>query len=262
MSFLVYIKNQQNPLLYKHPIQVKATSNQDIYRRNYLQEFIKSQQNINGELKNASIKINSLLYETKLEQKQQYTHLSKQLEDHEKRTTPLIDHINKQDEAYKMFLQKFKAIDTFNQEILKRYEEEELVNQAIIDQLTHQDTAMHQLSKKIDQFENHQTNLSSQLDSQTDINDQILKTIEIQESFHKTILERIDQQEAINLKTSRELDNLKATIFERISYIVDKIEENYRHITGYVGQLFTKTQTMKIKQPTTETKEKEKTLTK
>lgn len=262
MSFLVYIKNQQNPLLYKQPKQVRTTSNQEVFRRNYLQEFIQNQQNMNGELKNASTNLNTLLHETKHEQQQHYHQLTKQLVDQEKRTIPLLENINKQEEAYEMFLKKFAAIDSFNQEIIKKYEEEGLVNQAIIDQLTLQDTAINQLAQRIDQFREQHSNVSEQLVSQKEINDQILSTIEIQESFHKTILERLDHQEAINLKTSRELDSLKATIFERISYVVEKIEENYRQITGYFAQFFNKSSLMREKDQSPEKKEKETTLSK
>lgn len=258
MSFLVYIKNQQKPLLYKQPINVEASSNQQVFRRNYLHEFMKNQEYLNGELKNASTHLNTLLEESKNVQHQHYHQLTNQLVEQEKRTIPLLENINKQEEAYEMFIQRFATIDSFNQDIIKKYEEEGLINQTIIDQLTLQDTAMNQLSKKLDQFKEQHSNVSEQLISQKEINDQILNTIEIQESFHKTILERIDQQEAINLKTSRELDSLKATIFERISFVVEKIEENYRQITGYFSQLFNRS--IRNKEQSDEKKEKEKIL--
>lgn len=256
-EFLVYIKNQQNPLLYKQSTTVEATSNQQIFRRNYLHEFMENQQHMNGELKHASTHLNTLLQETKHEQHKYYQELTKQLVDQEKRTVPLLENINKQEEVYELFIQKFSAIDSFNKDIIKKHEEDGVMNQTIIDQLTLQDTAINQFAKKLDQFKEQHSNVSEQLVSQKEINDQILNTIEIQESFHKTILERLDQQEAINLKTSRELDSLKATIFERISFVVEKIEENYRQITGYFSQLFNKSSSTRNKEQLTEQKEKE-----
>ncbi|WP_226527387.1 hypothetical protein [Metabacillus niabensis] len=258
---MVYIKNQQNPLLYKQPTKVEATSNQPTFRKNYLQEFIKNQQTMNGELKNASNSLDSLLHQTKHEQQKHFHQLTKQLVDQENRTIPLLENINKQEEANELFFRKFTAIDSFNKDILKKYEEEGLINQAIIDQLTLQDTAMNQLANKIDQFKEQHSNVNKQLVSQKEINDQILKTIEIQETFHKTILDRIDQQEAINLKTSRELDSLRSTIFERISFVVEKIEENYRQITGYFAQFFNRSvSTRNNDNQSSDKKEKETTI--
>ncbi|MCM3163885.1 hypothetical protein KDJ21_015740 [Metabacillus litoralis] len=259
---MVYIKNDQHPLLYKHSANVKATSNQDSYRRNYLHEFIQSQQNINSQLKNASTQVNTLVHETKVEQKHHFDQLSRKLENQEERTTPLLDNIQKQEEAYKVLLERFEAIEMFNQELLKKHEDEGLLNQAIVDQLTIQDTAVQNLSIKLEKFGENHDDLNDKLAEQNEINEQILKTVEIQEAFHKTILQKLEQQEAINLKTSRDVDSLKATLFERISYVIDKIEENYRHVTGFINQFFTKTHIIQKKPVETENKQKESTLNK
>jgi hypothetical protein len=237
---VVYIKNQENRTLYKHSSEIKVTSNQDSFRKNYLQEFIKQQSNINSSLENASNEVNILVNETRNEQEQHFNHVLKQLEQQEKRTTPLIENITRQEEAYKILLDRFEAIDEFNHELSKKYDNEGLINQAIVDQLTIQDTAIQQLSKKIEQFGGLHHSLSEQLEEQNNINDDILKTLELQESFHKTILERLEHQEALNQKMSREIDSLKATLFERFNYVIEKIEDNYKQITGFVTQLFTK----------------------
>lgn len=240
VKIVIYIKNQENRTLYKQSSEIKITSNQDSFRKNYLQEFIKQQSNINSSLKNASNEVNILVNETRNEQEQHFNHVIKQLEHQEKQTTPLIENITRQEEAYKTLLERFEAIDEFNHELIKKYDNEGLINQAIVDQLTIQDTAIQQLSKKIEQFGGLHNSLSEQLEEQNTINADILKTLELQESFHKTILERLEHQEALNQKMSREIDSLKATLFERFNYVVEKIEDNYKQITRFVTQLFTK----------------------
>jgi ribosomal protein S6 len=145
---------------------------------------------------------------------------------------------------------------------MKKYENEGLVNQAIVDQLTIQDSAIQRLSKNIEQYDGLHKSLSEQLDDKQRINDDILKTLELQESFHKTILERLDHQEVLNQKLSRDLDHLKATLFERIGYVVEKIEENYKQITEYVTQLFTKSGFIRSLTIEKKKKEKETTLSK
>lgn len=238
---MVYIKNKENPLIYKQPSEIKVMSNQVSFRRNYLQEFIQKQSEVNSTLKNATNDVNILLNKTKSEQQDHFHHVLKQLEHQESRTSPLIDSIKKQDETYQILLQRIEAIDAFNHELLKKYVNEGIVNQAFVDQLTIQDTVIQQLTKKIEQFDQLNTNMSKKFDNQYHLNDEILKTLELQECFHKTILERLDHQDIANQKTTKELESLKATLSERISYVVDKIEANYKQITGYVAQLFIKT---------------------
>ncbi|KKI90209.1 hypothetical protein WQ54_19665 [Bacillus sp. SA1-12] len=237
---MVYIKKEAEPFIYKNPSKIDISSNQASFRKNYLQEFIIQQNQINSTLKHASDKVNCLVNETKIEQQQQFNHVLTKLEDQEKHTAPLVENIMKQDEAFKALIMRFEAIDEFNKELMKRQDNEGVVNQAIIDQLTIQDTAIKQLAKKIELFGGLHDHFSDQLAEQNNINEHILKTLELQESFHKTILERLDHQEAINQKVSRDLDSLKATLFERISYVVEKIEENYQQITGFVTQLLSK----------------------
>ena len=55
LTELVYIKNKANPLIYKQPTEIKVMSNQISFRRNYLQEFIQKQSEVNSTLKNASV---------------------------------------------------------------------------------------------------------------------------------------------------------------------------------------------------------------
>lgn len=238
---MVFIKNETNPTIFKNPSTLKLSSNQESFRKNYLQEFIKQQSDMNASLKNSSIEVNMLVNETKVEQLQQFSHVIKQLDQQNQRTTPLLENINKQEEIYHTLLERFEAVDQFNDKLIKKYENEGLINQVIVDQLTIQDTEINQISKKVEEYRNLNYSLTEQLEEQIRINGDILNSIELQESFHKTILERLDHQDAINQKMSREIDNLKATLFERISFVVDKIEENYKQITGYITQLFSKT---------------------
>ncbi|WP_299088556.1 hypothetical protein [uncultured Metabacillus sp.] len=237
---MVYIKKEAEPFIYKNPAKINISSNQATFRKNYLQEFIIQQNQINSSLKQTSDNINCLVNEAKNEQQQQFHHVLTKLEHQEQHTAPLVENILKQDEAYKALIKRFEAIDEFNQELMKRQDNEGVVNQAIVDQLTIQDTAIKQLAKKIELFGGLHDHFSDQLTEQKIINEDILKTLELQESFHLTILERLDHQEAINQKVSRDLDSLKATLFERINYVVEKIEENYQQITGFVTQLLSK----------------------
>lgn len=238
---MVYIKNETNPTIFKNPSTLKHSSNQESFRKNYLQEFIAQQADMNASLKNSSIEVSMLVNETKVEQLQQFSHVFKQLEHQDQRTTPLLENINKQEAIYNTLLERFEAVDQFNDKLIKKHENEGLINQVIIDQLTIQDSEINQISKKIEEYRTLNYSLTEQLDEQIRINGDVLNSIELQESFHKTILERLDHQDALNEKLSREIDTLKATLFERISFVVDKVEENYKQITGYVAQLFSKT---------------------
>lgn len=237
---MVYIKKETDPSLYKKPSTIQASSNQESFRKNYLQEFISQQQEMNNTIKNATHNVNILVNEAKYEQQKQYQYVLKELEQQEARTTPLIQNANKQDEAYKLLLQRLDKIESFNQEILKKYENEGIINQAIVDQLTIQDSAIQKLSKNIEQYDGQNKSLSEQIEDQNKMYEEIMTTLELQEAFHKTILDRFDNQEALNQKMSRDIDSLRSALYERISYVIEKIDSNYKQITSYVSKLISK----------------------
>jgi predicted transcriptional regulator len=195
---------------------------------------------MNQTLKNATQNVNHLVNESKYEQQQHFQYVLQELEHQEARTTPIIQNITKQDEANKILLHRLDKIEAFNHEIIKKYEKEGVVNQAIIDQLTIQDSAIQRLSKNIEQYGGQNKSLSEQIEDQNNMYEEIVSTFELQEAFHKTILERLNHQEALSQKMSRDLDSLRAVLFERISYVIEKIDDNYKQIIGYVSKLFTK----------------------
>lgn len=257
VKFLVYIKNDNHHTIYKHPSKITITSNQDSLRKNYLQDFISQQVKMNKTIKNTTDSMNMLIHETKHEQEKQYQHVIQELEQQEARTAPIIENMLNQDKAYKMLLMRLEKMEEFNHEILNKYENDGVVNQAIIDQLTLQDSAIQRLSINIEQYDGQHKSLSEQLEDQNKMYEEILTTLELQEAFHKTILERFDHQEALNQKMSRDLDSLRATIHERISYVIEKIEDNYKQVIGYVTNLFSRSGFIKKISVEREKKEKE-----
>lgn len=235
---MVYINNESKPSLYKQQSEIVVMSNQKFYRKNSLEEFLNNQEKVNQSLEMSTNKVNNILNETKYEQLQQFNHLVTQLEEQEKRTTPLIENLDTQQEVYDMFLLRLNKLENLNHDLIQKHDDKELIHQAMIDQLTIQDNTIQKMSKNIDNYTEIQQDLNSQIINQHKTNEEILMALELQEAFHKTILEKLDQQDALNQKTARELDTLKSTLFERVNDIVEKIEDNYKQIVSYIGKLF------------------------
>lgn len=237
---MVYSKKNDNPTLYINTKNIQANSNQQTFRRNYLQEFMYLQAELNSSLTNATKEVSRLISKTSTEQQNQFNHVFKHLQLHEERIEPLKNYIIKQEEAHNELISRFETLNTANQGLLEKHKKDELLNQAIIDQLTIQDTSLHQLTKKVEHFETLHSQFHDQLAEQLNVNESIKNNLELQESFHQTILERVESQDAIHQKMARDMDSLRATLFERINYVVEKIEENYKQVSGYIFKLFNK----------------------
>lgn len=255
---MVYINKKTSQSLYMHKPLEKVSSNQEVFRKTPLHELLKQQNMLRDTLSNASNEINDLVSDSKKEQVKLYSQIIKELENHKQQTAPLIDNAANQEVMYRSLLNRFIRMEEINHQLLKRFEDDEFINQGIIDQLTFQDTAIKQLSIKIEQYGGLQNNLTERIDEQTKINEDILKTLELQEAFHTTVLERLENQEAHSQKLSRDIDHLKSTLHERISFVVEKIEDHYRQIISFVTHLFTKRSS--LPGPTTNKEEKQKEI--
>ncbi|MBM7602193.1 vacuolar-type H+-ATPase subunit I/STV1 [Metabacillus crassostreae] len=237
---MVYIKNHSNPSLYKQPSEIMVKSNQKFFRKNSLEELLNNQDKVNKSLDKSTKEVNSILNETKFEQFQQFNHLVRQLEEQEKRTTPLIENLDTQQKVYDMFLIRLNKLEQLHHELVQKHDDKEVIHQAMMDQLTIQDHALQKMSKNIETYTDLHKDLNNQINTQHKTNEEILKSLELQEAFHQTVLEKLDQQDALNRKTANELDTLKSTLYERINYVIEKIEDNYKSIITYFGKLFKK----------------------
>lgn len=55
--------------------------------------------------------------------------------------------------------------------------------------------------------------------------EELNKKLQEQEQASKSIMERLHRQEAIAEKISRQLDHLKAVVYERASHLTDRFEK-------------------------------------
>ncbi|MDR0137539.1 hypothetical protein RFW18_07230 [Metabacillus idriensis] len=222
-----------------------STSNQEFFRVNYMQDYLKHQQQVNTELSHAVNALNSLLHESRKEQKQHYHAVYRQLEKQEAVTSPLLSNIEIQQSASKILSERLEILENSNTEMMSKLISEGHVSQAIIDQLTLQDQSIRELSGRFKTYESLQEKIIDQLDSHAELKEQIKNRLELQEVFHQSVIERINHQEALTEKISRDIAHLKSVIFERVSYLVEKAEENVKITIEYIFNLFTKNESYK-----------------
>jgi len=77
--------------------------------------------------------------------------------------------------------------------------------------------------------------MSLQLEKQEERYDEIAKQLEVQEVFHSTVMERLDVQEALTQKLIRQLENLRTVVYERASFISQRVEENFKKNKNHAG---------------------------
>jgi hypothetical protein len=208
----LYVNRDVEPKLLKVQSGLDQTKSQNIFRTNQVQEFIKQQQNINNELTNFMKQLHESIHTSKHEQASQYESLSSLIMTHQQQY----------------------------QQLLTKMEKDEIVKEAIMDSLLIQETTANKFSRELENQENLYHDLMTQLKNQEALFNKIAEKLELQEVFHQTLLESVDNQEAVNFKVLRELENLKTAVFERFSFLIEKIEKNYKHFLQFFVGMFKK----------------------
>ncbi|WP_456279151.1 hypothetical protein [Bacillus sp. AK128] len=205
-------------------------SNQYLFRTSDIKEYMEQQKEMNQTLSASILKMNHQMHDTKLEH---MNHFNQFISKHEDSNLKLQNRLGEQEQTSQFILERIYHVEQLSQELRKKMNNDELMSQVIFDGLNAQDQTTQELSKHIKANDQTLEFIHQQLVSQEDLCKTLSEKLEIQEAFHQTLMERLDSQEALTQKISRQLEYLKGVIFERFSFLTDKIENSFKFTTGF-----------------------------
>jgi DNA-binding FrmR family transcriptional regulator len=236
----LYMNRQMEPKVYKTKVKLKDIQNQKKYRVNYLEEFMKEQQQLNGQITDSYHKISNQMQSASLKHNNHFNNLLRKMDKQESRTTQFINKLSSQETPIQNILERLEKLDSIHQTLVKEMAQDELTNQAIMDQLSAQDQAINKLSQKIVEYESIYQEIFSQQTQQTELYNDMMQKLQLQEAFHKTILDELSKQEAVNQKISGQIDSIKEMIIDKVTTILEKIESTYKSTSNYLFSFFGK----------------------
>jgi hypothetical protein len=220
------------PKVFISSSQENKLLNQDLYRTNYMKQYIEQQQNMNQTLSDSFHQVNQQLMDSKVEQQHYFNQLFSKFAVHDENHLQFQNRIEDQEQANKSIFERVQHLEKFSYDLRSKVDSDELMNQAIMDGLTSQN---HFIQEIVQNFKTNDQTLESihlQLARQEELYHNLTEKLEIQEAFHQILMERLDNQEAIAQKITRQLEYLKGVIFERFSHLTDKIETTLKFTTN------------------------------
>ena len=211
--------------------------NQIEYRLQFLAEVLKYQDSINQKLTDSIESISSLFQSTISDRDEQIKRMEFQIENQQILQKQMTNNLQKLELVIN---EKLDQITGDQKELAQIVDKEELIHQAILAQLGTQDQSTLSLLKKMNEFEMVNRQLSDLVKNQLINQSEITSKLELQDVYHQTVMERLDQQEAVSHKVNRQLDSLKAVIFERIGHLAEKIELQSKNTIKSITGLFFK----------------------
>ncbi|MDZ5473845.1 hypothetical protein SM124_19175 [Bacillus sp. 31A1R] len=228
---------KKNPQIFLSLPEEQVT-NQDYYRLNYFQKMIEEQSKINNHIQTSISEVNSNIQETTEEQKRNYTNLMSKLNKQDHITYHFLDMIKNNETTYSALLKRLKEIEEKSESIIQKVSKDGVINEAILDQLAFQDDMLNKLTSNLEEYNRSCEELSKNIKNQEEFHKELGYKVDLQEVFHKTVMERLDEQEANTKKMMRQLDHLRSIIYERASFFVNKVEENFNKISKPVQRFF------------------------
>lgn len=217
-----------------------VTSNQPYFRINYMKEFVKKQGEINNHVTNTMNDVHHLIDETRNEQTAHFDDIYKQMEEQKAITSPLLKEMEKQQLTSKEMIDQLYELKQQNKQLLEKLENEKQVNETMIDKLTAHDQSLNKFAHQIKESEQLQQLLKAELDEQMTFNESMKEKLVMHEAFHENVIERIHAQNEETEKVANNVENLKVIIFEKISNVVEKIEDNYKLTKDVMLSLFSR----------------------
>jgi len=232
--------DNRNTSVYLPETNITADTCQSVYHHNYLQSVLANQQIKNEQL---ALQLEELLLQGNRNsnaQGEKIQHLEELLFVQEGLSKDILEEAKRNQDDIKTILQTTQQTERLAADTEQKLIEEQLVHTAILDQFTIQETALHTLTKTLETFKQSSDSLTAKISANEETQQKIEEKLDLQEVFQQTILEKMEDTDAKVGKLTRQMDQLKGIVFERIQFLATKLEDNMKSLVMPVHQFFVK----------------------
>ena len=247
----LFINEDQYPELFKNTRHVQ-TQNQRSYRFDDWTEFLKEQKRANQELNQAFLILNQLHQKQASKQEHQWQEIGGQIgelrqinfqrEAFEKFALELLEKIEQQqregveleEKQKREIFEQIEMTYLSNGEIRQRLEQLSSIGEKIVTQVAKQELSQEQLSHQLHELQQETVNKLGEQETKQQTLD---KQMEKQDARHQELIARLEKQEAVSEKIIREIQHIRSVLFERASYLAEKIENGYKLTSSYFQKI-------------------------
>lgn len=227
----LYVNTRLHPTLFKNDRALQEP-NQEYFKSDYLKEVLYGQSKMNESFQSELKKMRVTMQKQQFLEEKRWNEIvvdivglkvdSGRHQQFEKQTREWIAILEKNSQELHRIVTENSSI---NQEILNEIHRIHQSNEEIVEQLVNFDKASQEITSKINEIADKQ--------------DVMVEHVATQNKNHGSVLEHLENQEALMEKSNRQLDNLRSILFERTSFIADKIEESYKLTSSYIYKFLT-----------------------
>ncbi|MCJ8008384.1 hypothetical protein ACFFF5_16045 [Lederbergia wuyishanensis] len=222
----LFINNNDHPEVFKNKDKIQAP-NQNTFKIDYLSELMMQQREANKVLTHSFLDLKILYEQQEKTHTDQWTEIGKHLDElrdihlkHEKFEGEVIDWLSKLEDKSS-----------------KEKEDELAIKQQWLEQMTKLNEMNNEIVNRLKKSEFANEQLILKIKDQMDIQMQMKEELSEQKVIQEQVSNRLENQEALTEKILREISHLRSVLFERASFLAEKIENGFKLTSAYVYKL-------------------------
>ncbi|MDL4842997.1 hypothetical protein [Aquibacillus rhizosphaerae] len=214
----VFINIGKHPDIFKNKKNIKEP-NQQSFRVNYLTELINEQRNINQSFITSFSELKDV-------HERHYHMQASNWERIDKQFSELTERQSKQEQFEYQVKQWLSNLDKSENNLHAMLENEQILNKTILEQIKELSQSNQEIVRGLTEYDVYNNQLNEKVDllfnQQDTLNDQFTNQVENQNEM----IGRMENQEALLEKAVREINNIRSIVYERVSYLIEKIENS------------------------------------
>jgi DNA repair exonuclease SbcCD ATPase subunit len=222
----LYINHNNHEGIFENKEDI-AAFNQRFFMKNHVEEMIQSQQKVNVSMEKAIRDIG--LYQKQQEGKQQEHWMEMQ-----QHFQQLLMMNTKYEEMEGRVMEKLLLLEEKNEQLSDMVKKSDSSEKEKMEGMY---AFQQKLLSQIEGYETEVQQLIGKIDKQTDLYRQLTEKVDEQENTREEVLDRLDNQEALTEKLLRQFEHFRSALFERTSFLAEKIEESAKITSVYMTKL-------------------------
>lgn len=227
----VFINNDDHSDVYKTNSQI-TEPNQDNFKINYFSELMEEQKKVNESLLQSFQELQGLYRKQEKIQMTQWKDIGEQLQELKERSS-------KQDQFENDAKEKLYQLEANNRVLQDILEKDNALNQDMMEEINLLNASNREIATQLGEYESSNGNLDDKLHELVEFQKQMAENVIRQEEKQNQVISSLENQEALLDKTVRQMDHLRSTLYERASYLAEKIENGYNLTSTFFYKLLT-----------------------
>ncbi|MEN2767086.1 hypothetical protein [Ornithinibacillus xuwenensis] len=225
----IFMNTSGHPNLFKNNELIEEP-NQSYFKSDFLKEWLQVQQEANDSFHKAFKDMRISLQKQKYMDDSRWREVADEIEGI-KKTGDKHAEFEKQARDWLMML------EDNSKELHRVVEKNSMVNQDMLDEINRIHKSNEEIVSQLEKYEHANHHFTSKMDELVTLQQSMSAQIDVQNDKQDKVIHNIENQEALLEKSYRQLSNLRSILFERTSFVAEKIEESYKLTSTFLFKL-------------------------